>query len=274
MEKENEGKNNIQHNNQTIKTIITIMLTIILFICIVYIITQLNKSNKNEEMYRKLNQTTSIEKEKTNDDNTLEEEQQEEKNENVEKTKALQKENPDVKGWIQIENTNINYPMLQTTNNDYYMTHDYKKEKNDYGSIVINTNSNINGENANVILYGHKMMRDDQMFSDLHKYQNKQFYEEHPIVKIATDEGEEQYEIIYVFKSRIFYQDETNVFRYYRYFSFENESQFNEYIENCKKLQLYDIGKTAQYGEKLLTMITCEYSQENGRMVVVAKRIT
>lgn len=190
----------------------------------------------------------------------------------MEKVKELQQENTDVKGWIRIENTNINYPLLQTTDNDYYLTHNYKKENSSYGSIFINHKSNIKDNNSNTIIYGHNM-KNNQMFTDLLKYEDKQFYEEHPTIKIVTDENEEEYEIIYTFKSRVFYQDEKNVFRYYQYYNFENENKYNEYINNCKEIQLYDTGKTATYGERLITLITCEYSQENGRMVIVAKKI-
>ena len=78
--------------------------------------------------------------------------------------------------------------------------------------------------------------------------------------------------IVSVFKSRVFYQDEENVFKYYNYTKFENEQEYNTFIENCKKIQLYDTKVSAKYGEQLITLITCEYSQENGRMVVVAKK--
>ena len=111
------------------------------------------------------------------------------------------------------------------------------------------------------------------MFQNLLKYESKSFYEQHPIIQIATDENEKQYEIICTFKSRVFYQNEKNVFRFYQYYNFDNEDKYSEYINNCKKIQLYDTGKTATYGEQLITLITCEYSQENGRMVVVAKKI-
>ncbi len=116
-------------------------------------------------------------------------------------------------------------------------------------------------------------MKNSQMFADLWKYKDKKFYEQHPIIKIATEENEADYEIIFAFKSKIFYQDEKNVFRFYSYFDFKNEKQYNEYINNCKKIQLYDTGKTATYGDQLITLVTCEYSQENGRMVVVAKKM-
>lgn len=122
------------------------------------------------------------------------------------------------------------------------------------------------------LFIGH-YMKNGQMFADLWKYKDKKFYDSNSIIKIATEEGENEYEIISVFKSRVFYQDEKNVFRFYNYYNFENENQYNEYINNCRKIQLYDTGKTAIYGEQLVTLITCEYSQENGRFVVVAKKI-
>ena len=229
-----------------------------------YLLFYLYNSTKNRNVYNELYEEIET--------NQITEEILITNNEFVEKVKELQKENTDVKGWIRIENTNINYPLLQTTNNDYYLDHNYKKEKSSYGSIFINSNSDLKNVNSNVIIYGHDM-KDGQMFKDLLKYEDKAFYEAHPIIKISTEEAEEEYQITSVFKSRIFYQHEKNVFRYYRYYTFENENQYNEYIANCKKIQLYDTEKTATYGEQLITLITCEYSQENGRMVVVAKQI-
>lgn len=190
----------------------------------------------------------------------------------IEKVKELKQENNEIKGWIKIEGTQINYPLLQSEDNNYYLSHNYKKEKNSCGSIYINSKSNIEDQNANVIIYGH-CMKNGEMFANLHKYKQKEYYEEHPEIKIITEEKEETYEIICAFKSRIYYQDEKNVFRYYNQHNFENEEQYNKYIENCKKIQLYETGIEAKYGEQLITLITCEYSQENGRMVVVAKKI-
>lgn len=247
-------------NNNKYKKILLVILFILLICAICYIIYNCINANKNKSLYN------DIMPDKTTDDLSKV------TSEFTEKVKELQKENTDIKGWIRIEDTNINYPLLQTDNNDYYLTHNYKKEKSSYGSIFINSNCNIKDDKTNVIIYGHDM-KDNQMFKDLIKYQDKEFYEQHPIIKIATEEGENDYEIIFTFKSRVFYQDETNVFRFYQYYNFDNENKYNEYISNCKKIQLYDTGKTATYGEQLITLITCEYSQENGRMVVVAKKV-
>ena len=193
----------------------------------------------------------------------------------VEKVKELQQENSDVKGWIKIDGTGVNYPMVQTTDNNYYVRRNYKKESSRYGSIFINYKSDIKDVNSNVIIYGHDMKNDSQMFGDLIKYIDKNFYNEHPIITIATDEEESEYEIISVFKSRIFYEgEEDNEFVYYHCFDFNNKEEYNYYVSNSKAIALYDTGKTAKYGEQIITLITCEYSQENGRLVVVAKKIS
>lgn len=250
--------------NKKIKIIMAIIFSICFICAISYLIIHFINANKNKGLYDDLQQNI-IPDETTNELVQV-------NSDFVDKVKELQQENADVKGWVRIDDTNINYPLLQTDNNDYYLTHNYKKEYSMYGSIFINSNCDIKNENGNIIIYGHNM-KDNQMFRDLLKYQDKSFYEQHPIIKIATEESEEQYEIIYTFKSRIFYQDEKNVFRFYRYYNFEDEREYNEYINNCRKIQLYDTEKTATYGEQLITLITCEYSQENGRMVVVGKKI-
>ncbi len=257
-------KRKTSKTNKKLKIIIAVVLSILLIGAIIYLTLHFYNANKNKELYGELTQDI------TPDETTNQ--LAEVKSKFAEKVKELQKENADVKGWIRIEDTKINYPLLQTDNNDYYLTHNYKKEYSIYGSIFINNNCNLKNDNANVIIYGHRM-KDGSMFDNLIKYEDKAFYEQHPIIKIATEEGEQEYEIIYVFKSRVFYQDEKDVFRFYRYYDFKDKKQYNEYLSNCKKIQLYDTGKTATYGKQLITLITCEYSQQNGRMVLVAKKV-
>ena len=90
--------------------------------------------------------------------------------------------------------------------------------------------------------------------------------------KYVTEEDKE-YEIIAAFNSRVYYQDETDVFRYYYFVNAENETDYKNYINECKKASIYDTGKSATYGDQLLTLSTCDYSQKNGRFVVVAKEV-
>ena len=189
----------------------------------------------------------------------------------INKVKDLQKENEDVKAWIKINDTNINYPVVQANDNEYYLYRNYKKENSNYGSIFIDSNSNIENPNSNIIMYGHNM-KDGSMFKDLLKYTDEEYYNNHKYIEFATNTSSNTYEIIAVFKSRIFYKNEKNVFRYYQCTEFSNEEDYNYYIDNCKKISFYDTGVDAKYGEQIITLITCEYSSENGRMVVVAKK--
>lgn len=194
-------------------------------------------------------------------------------NKNVEKVKYLRQINEEVIGWLKINNTDIDYPLLQTRDNSYYLTHNYKKEESKYGSIFINNKSNVKDDKSNIIIYGHNM-KDKQMFNSLLKYENKEYYDNHNIIKVATEKEENDYLIISVFKSRIFYRNEKDVFRYYNYTYFDNETEYTNFINKCKEIQLYDTNIQAKYGEQLITLITCDYSQENGRLVIIAKKIS
>ena len=195
-----------------------------------------------------------------------------EKTERMLQLEELKKENQDIIGWLEIEGTNINYPVLQTTDNSFYMTHDYKKEYNKNGSLFLDKDYNWDLPSSNLLIYGHNN-RNGVMFDNLMKYKDEDFYKEHPTIKFTTNKEDVEYEIIAVFLSRVYYKSEKDVFRYYYFVNAENEEEFNEFVKNSKNASLYDTGKTAEYGDQLMTLSTCEYSQEDGRFAVVAKKV-
>lgn len=266
MEKNKKANKNSKDEKAKHSNIIKIMsitlLSCILVTSIIYIIYDNLNRNKDkgaiEEIQEYIDQTS------TDEDNEVKE--------RIEKIKKLQEDNSDIKGWINVKDTKINYPILQGADNEYYLNHNYKKEKSEYGSIYLKDKSKIDDNNSNLILYGHNM-KDGEMFNNLLNYTDKSYYDEHKDITITTQNEERKYQVIAVFKSRIFYQNEKNVFRYYNYINLEDENKYNEFIDNVNKIKLYDTELAANYGEQLITMITCEYSQENGRMIVVAKKI-
>ena len=174
--------------------------------------------------------------------------------------------------WIEIEGTNINYPVMQTDNNDYYVKHNHKGEETKRGAIFLDKDFDWSIPSSNLLVYGHN--NDGTMFSELLNYKSEEFYKQHPTIKFTTEQEDVEYEIIAVFLSRVYYKSEKNVFRYYYFVNAKNEEEYNNYVENAKEASLYDTGKTAKYGEQLLTLSTCEYSQEDGRFVVVARKKT
>jgi len=253
-------------SNSKIKKYLFILLAIIFILLLGYILFNLYINVRDKKANKELQANT------ISTVDNITDEKEEKNQEIIDKVTELQQENEDVKGWIKIENSNINYPLLQGEDNNYYQNRNYKKEISNYGSIFIDEASNLEDVNSNVIIYGHNM-KDKEMFQNLLNYADKDYYEEHKNIEIITNEKTMKYEIVTVFKSRIYYQNETNVFRYYYCTDLNTEEKYNDYIKKCKKIELYPTGVDAKYGEQLITLITCEYSQDNGRMVVVAKRI-
>ena len=193
------------------------------------------------------------------------------KNERMLKLEELQKQNPDIIGWLEIENTNINYPVLQGTDNSYYMNHNYKKKQTKSGSIFLDKNYSWSIPSDNLLIYGHNMSN-GTMFQNLLKYKSKSFYNNHPTIRFTTDTEDAYYDIISVFESKVYNKSDNNVFKYYQFINAQNENEYNNFVANAEKISLYDTGQTAKYGDQLLTLSTCAYHTKNGRFAVVARK--
>ena len=191
--------------------------------------------------------------------------------ERILKVQKLQEENSDIVGWLEIEGTSINHPVLQGTDNEYYMTHNYKKQKSKNGSIFLTKDYDWSIPSSNLLIYGHNL-NNGTMFQELLKYAKEEFYKEHSIIRFTTNKEDAEYEIISVFKSRVYYKTEKNVFRYYFFVNANSEAEYNEFVQNAKKASLYDIDKTAKFGEQLITLSTCSYHVEDGRFAVVGRK--
>ncbi len=179
--------------------------------------------------------------------------------------------NPDMVGWVKIDGTSVNYPVMYTPDDgEFYLSHGFDKEKSKSGTPFIDRRCSVNPLGTNTIIYGHHM-KNGTMFAGLTKYKEENYYKEHPTVRFDTLYEQQEYGIIAVFESRIYALDE-KVFKHYNFINVNNRADFDEYIKNIKKLSLYDTGVTASYGNELLTLVTCDYQTENGQMVVVAKK--
>ena len=185
----------------------------------------------------------------------------------MEKYRALFDQNSDFVGWISIDGTNINYPVMWTPNNpNYYLKHSFEKEYSDYGVPYIDEDC-VMGESNNYVIYGHHM-KNETMFHDLCNYASKDFYVEHPTIKFGTLFGFGEYQIVAVFR----FDMNNDTFRYNQ-FTDMDEEHFKNFMNSVHLRQLYDTGVDAEYGDHLITLSTCEYTYTNGRFVVVAKKV-
>lgn len=185
------------------------------------------------------------------------------------KYRELYLQNEDMVGWISIAGTTINYPVMQTKNNpNFYLKRNFEKEYSDLGVPYIQENCHI-ATSDNLIIYGHHITG-GRMFGALEDYKSQSFYEEHKTIQFDTLTEQAEYEIIAVFKTVAY---SAQGYRYYDFVDAENEEEFDAFVGKSKELALYDTGVTAEYGDRLITLSTCEYSAQNGRLAVVAKKI-
>ena len=185
-----------------------------------------------------------------------------------EKYKALYEQNEDFIGWITIANTKVNYPVMQSVDNpDFYLKHGFDKSYSNYGVPYADEACAI-GLSNNIVIYGHNM-KNGSMFSDLLQYASEDFCAENPVICFDTLSRLNEYQVIAAFC----FDTNNETFRYNEYVDM-NEEAFAEFMENCNARKLYDTGVSAEYGDELITLSTCEYTYENGRFVVVAKRVT
>lgn len=182
----------------------------------------------------------------------------------------LHKENADMVGWLSIPGTEIDYPVMQKAGNEYYLHHDFYGEENRHGCLFVKDIADVNTPGDCFIIYGHNM-KDGTMFGDLDEYRSEGYYQEHSVLKFDSLYEEREYEIMAVFLSHVYKEGEEG-FRYYDFYTADTEEAFQEFYENVMENALYDTGVTAAYGDTFLMLSTCAYHEEDGRLVVVAKR--
>ena len=265
-------KNRIFRDKHVVIPII-ILLVFIVGASSYYLISNLVKDKKENDDFKYLENIAMI----TNDDKeekndlTNENEQKENKNNNTSNysymnLKALKIQNNDLIGWIKIDNSNINYPVMQ--NGNYYLRKNFYKNYSKLGTPFLADYCNIRTSDI-LTIFGHHINQ-GYMFADLVKYQNYNYYKNHKYIKFYTIENDETieniYEVCFVFKVK------ANDYSYYSYTRFYDSDDFKEYVENCKNLSIYNIDTKFDYGDKFITLSTCEYSQDNGRIIVIGRR--
>ena len=242
---------------KVIKYIIILLLIAIMLISSYFLCKNLQEDDKQEEIFEEIK----VIAEDNNDDNNKEIE------DNDINMQKLYEKNSDIVGWIRIYNSNIDYAKMQTKNSpNYYLRKNFYKQYSYLGTPYLSENCDINISD-NLIIYGHHI-NNLKMFGELENYRKEEYYNSHKIIKLYTLEEKREYEIISIFTTNAY-----TGFKYYNFISSSNENEFNTFVNQCKELSFFDIENTAVYGDKLLTLSTCDYSSKNARLVIVAKRI-
>lgn len=173
---------------------------------------------------------------------------------------TLKKENKDITGWIYCPGTVINYPIVQGADNEYYLTHTFEGKENQNGCIFLNADNNNDYSDSNSFLYGHHM-KNGSMFASLLGYREQEYYEEHPVIYIATPDKTYELQLFAAFTTSAY----SDIYRT----SFENEEDFRQWMNVLMKKNNIHTDQKVSFQDQIVTLSTCEYSYDDGRYVVM-----
>lgn len=174
---------------------------------------------------------------------------------------GLREINPDIVGWIVIPDTKVNYPIVQSEDNQYYLHRAFNKEKSIYGSIFMSAFNYNDFSDWNTILYGHNM-KDGSMFKTVNYYKDEEYCKEHLDVWILTPKSQKKYQVI----SAHIAQDGDSNYDYV----FEDDS-YKDFIDSQIEQSLYDTGVTSVYDKRCITLSTCTSRTELERFIIVCQ---
>lgn len=184
--------------------------------------------------------------------------------------RKLYKRNSDLIGWIKIDGTKIDYPVMQTPDKpEYYFKRNINRKEDKNGLPFLDAKCSIKDAKNNLLIYGHHM-KSGLMFASLESYENKEFYQKHKTIELDSLYEKRTYEVVAVFRCSV--EKNNQGFPYYEYGGSLSKKKFETYVEQCKRMSIHNTGVTPKYGEQLLTLVTCAYHTEEGRFLVVAKR--
>lgn len=184
----------------------------------------------------------------------------------------LYSQNSDFVGILEIVDTDINYPVMQTPNDpEYYLRRDFYGETSTAGTLFVDYRCDIVNPTTNTIIYGHNM-RSGTMFGGLKRYLDYYYYQSHKTIIFKTLYEEQEYEVVGVGLSAVGYDDDDS-YKYYNFIDAVTGSELQEFLDNIQSLSVYDETIDISSTDKILTLSTCNSYTEDGRMFVVAKRV-
>ncbi len=189
----------------------------------------------------------------------------------LEEYSTLYIKNKSLIGWLTIDGTAIDYPVMQSKNEEYYLDHNFDQKKDRNGSLFLDADCSIWPRSQNLIIYGHNM-KSGKMFGTLSSYKSESYFKKHPTILFDSLYEKGEYQVMYVF-SEIVHDEAEVTFKYYQFIDANSAEEYASNMEEMKKKSLYDTEVTSSYGDKLITLSTCDYAEGAERFAVVAKKI-
>lgn len=248
---------------EILRKTITIAAFIVLIICAVkisgYYISSYNNIRENTHLKTAYNSASSVHNSNSKYPSRM-----------LSSFDTLYDQNSDIKGWITIPNTVINYPVVQTHDNSYYLSKGFNKTDDNHGTLFLDYRDNINPMSQNLIIYGHEM-KDGQMFHSIRDYEKVSFYNSSPIITFNTLYRNDKWKVFAAFIANTL-PPKGYVFDYL-ITDFNSSKDFRSFIDEVNARSLIKTSVDVKPGDTLLTLSTCTYEFPEARFVVMARRV-
>ena len=186
--------------------------------------------------------------------------------------RKMSEEYPQLYGWLQIPDTQIDLPVMRAeSDRNFYLHHDFSGAESAEGALFVDAESCLCPQDDNTVIYGHNM-KNGHIFGTLKMYEDVDFFQAHREIHFDTIYETGIYEAVAVLKTRILNENEPG-FRYYQFFQYGNKKEFRECKNFVEGNRLFETDSILKYGDRILMLSTCVYSHENGRLVVVARKM-
>lgn len=183
----------------------------------------------------------------------------------------LHEQNPDIRAWIVIPGTDINYPICQTKDNDYYLKHNFNKKFSPFGTLFFDCQNDV-ATSQNLTVYGHSL-KNSQMFTNIRKYAKLDYYKEHPIIQLITPEGMVEYKVFAAMVMNAVPEDDNGYLYPFMQTDFTRQRDFINWIEEAYQRSIIQTPVDILPDDRILTLSTCGYEFENQRFVVMARQV-
>ena len=185
---------------------------------------------------------------------------------------ALWEINPDIVGWISIDGTDLDYPVVQTTDNTTYYRTNFEGEYSEHAVPFVDAAVDLSKPSTNTIIYGHNIRTDGQMFNILKGYTSLEYYQQHPVVQFDSVYRKGKYKIISVFYTSTL-AEHGEIFPYHEFIDAASEQETQEYIDDVLIRSIINTGVDVLPSDELLTLSTCTYEFHEARFVIVARKV-
>ncbi len=276
------GRRSLRQVRNVSLVMLSIVLLFLFVILIRNVVLDLRSRSRVAELQKKVAVTTVVKEQKTEIKEDPEEEEKGFSESAVPEVRKreegrllqyqlLYQENNDLCGWLRIPDTVIDYPVMHLDDdNDFYLSHDFRREEDVNGLLVLDKRCSREADDTNLLIHGHNM-RSGFMFGSLKNYKEEDFFRAHPTIWYDTLYHEYTFTVYAVFLSSVGAMRSSD-FDFYDYIQINNEQDFDTYINGVSETALYKTNRMPKYGDQLLTLSTCDYTKEDGRLVIVAYR--